>query len=340
VASSAGFSGSDEETHVIPDQTTLVYAFSYSLVTMGLFVTLSSGQFSAAHGALMGLGGYAAAVSTVSYHLPFGVALVIGALFAGLVGIVFAVLLTRTTGLLLGTVSIALGQAISLAVQNVGSLGGSQGYTGVPIKTTLGLAITLACVAVIGLALLQRTALGQSFLAVNRDETVARSLGISVRTVRLVGFGLGGLLAGLGGGLITHAAGLIQPAQLSFASEAQFFIFLVIGGFASPWGAFIGTLLVYYVQEVLLRFGNSGDLVLFGHAILSYQDRFWVLGLIMTVLVLTRPSGLIPRQRSRLAARAFLPGLPWRDRRDRVWSRQRAPIRANAGILDAGEGDR
>jgi branched-chain amino acid transport system permease protein len=318
---------------VIPDQTTLVYAFCYSLVTMGLFVTLSSGQFSAAHGALMGLGGYAAAVSTVSYHLPFGVALLVGAVFAGLIGIALAVLLRRTTGLLLGTVTIAVGQAISLAVQNIGSLGGSQGYTGVPIKTTLWLAITLACAAVTVLVLFRRTALGQSFLAVNRDETVARSLGISVLAVRVAGFGLGGLLAGLGGGLITHAAGLIQPAQLSFAAEAQFFIFLVIGGFASPLGAFLGTLLVYYVQEVLLRFGDSGDLVLFGHAILSYQDRFWILGLIMTVLVLTRPSGLVPRQRTWLRPRArFLP------RRDPMRPRPTTPLGTDAGILDVRDG--
>ncbi|MCU1500945.1 MAG: hypothetical protein JWM12_299, partial [Ilumatobacteraceae bacterium] len=40
----------------------LVVAFAYACVTLGLQLTLASGQFSVTHAALMGLGAYAGGV--------------------------------------------------------------------------------------------------------------------------------------------------------------------------------------------------------------------------------------------------------------------------------------
>jgi len=83
---------------------------------------------------------------------------------------------------------------------------------------------------------------------------------------------------------------------LSFAQEPKFFIYLVIGGFTSPWGALLGTLAMYYVQEVILRFGESSTLTIFGVHVLDYKDRFWILGLLLIVVVLTHPRGVFVRR--------------------------------------------
>jgi len=241
----------------IPDSLTITYACAFSLVTLGLYVTISSGQFSVAHAALMGVGGYAAGIATVNWNLPFPLALLAGAAAGALLGLAIAFVLQRTSGILLATVTIALGQAIALTIQNVPSLGGSQGYTGIPIRTTVWWTIALTIVAFALILGLLRTRIGLEFLAVSHDETVSKALGISILATRLWGFGLGGLLAGLGGGLIAHQNGLIQPSELSFAQEPKFFIYLVIGGFTSPWGALLGTLAMYYVLKVNLRLGQS-----------------------------------------------------------------------------------
>jgi branched-chain amino acid transport system permease protein len=280
----------------IPDSLTIAYAFAFSLVTLGLFVTISSGQFSVAHAALMGVGGYAAGIATVNWNAPFPIALLAGAAAGALLGLAIAFVLQRTSGILLATVTIALGQAIALTIQNVPSLGGSQGYTGIPIRTTVWWTIALTVIAFGVILGLLRTRIGLEFLAVSHDETVSKALGISILATRLWGFGLGGLLAGLGGGLVAHQNGLIQPSELSFAQEPKFFIYLVIGGFTSPWGALLGTLAMYYVQEVILRFGESSTLTIFGVHVLDYKDRFWILGLLLIVVVLTRPRGVFVRR--------------------------------------------
>jgi branched-chain amino acid transport system permease protein len=268
----------------------LTLACIYSLVTLGLQITIASGQFSVMHAALMGVGGYVSGIASVEFRLPFALALLVGLLAGGSIGVVVSVILRRTSGLLLGTVTVALGQSMSLIAQNIAPLGASQGYTGIPLHTDLPWA---AAALVAGLALvlfIGRSRVGYAILAVGKDETVARSLGISVERVRAVGFGVGGALAGLGGGLLAHNNGLIEPSNLAFSAEPLFFIFLIVGGLGSPWGAVLGTFLMWWLQE-LLRFGQNGQFLF-----LSQADRYWLLGLILIVVVVLRPDGLLRRR--------------------------------------------
>lgn len=287
----------------------LVVAFAYACITLGLQLTLASGQFSVSHAALMGMGGYAGGLASKEWHVPFLLALLIGAAFGALLGSVLALVLQRTSGVLLGTVTIAIGQAIAIIMRNTDSvfgkqIGGSQGLAGIPTKTTLPWAAGGFAVALAAALALRRSRVGMAMLALGKDETVARSLGISLLGTRLWGFGGGGALAGLGGALIAHNNGIIEPKDLSFASEPLFFIFLMMGGVTTPWGAVVGTFGVWWLQE-LLRFPWSSDGTL---GFLDQQDRYWILGLLLVLMVLFRQEGLIVRRTRRRGATA--PSVP------------------------------
>lgn len=275
----------------------LVVALSYAVITLGLQLTLASGQFSVAHAALAGLGGYAGGLASINGHWPFPVALAAGAAIGLVAGAVLAAVLARTSGILLGTVTIAVGQTLAVLMRNLNTvfglrLGGSQGLSGIPTRTGVGWAAGTLALALAASLALRASGVGLSMLAVGRDETVARSLGISVLTTRLWGFAGGGALAGLGGALIAHNNGIVEPKDLSFASEPLFFIFLMIGGLATPWGAVAGAVGVWWLQE-LLRFPWSDDgTFLF----LDQQDRYWILGVVLILVVLFRQQGAIPRR--------------------------------------------
>jgi branched-chain amino acid transport system permease protein len=266
-----------------------VVALTYGLVTLGLYVTLASGQFSVAHAALMGLGGYMGGWATTQWNLPFPIAIILGGLAGGLGGLLIAFILQRTSGILLGTVTIAIGQSLSLVAQNTEFLGASQGLTGIPLKSDLPTATILMALALTAVLLIQRTSFGMQVVAAGRDETVARSLGVSILGVRLYGFGFGGFLAGLGGVLLAHHNGVIDPSNLSYAFEPLFFIFLVLGGYSSAWGAVLGAIGVTWIMEAL-RF--NGGTFLF----LDQQDRPWLLGLVLVIVLIISPDGAIRRK--------------------------------------------
>jgi ABC-type branched-subunit amino acid transport system permease subunit len=66
----------------------------------------------------------------------------------------------------------------------------------------------------------------------------------------------------------------------------------MIGGFTTPWGAVIGTLGVWWLQE-MLRFPWTSN----GHfGFLQQQDRYWILGLLLIVVVLFRQQGILVRR--------------------------------------------
>jgi branched-chain amino acid transport system permease protein len=202
----------------------LVVACAYACVTLGLQLTLASGQFSVAHAALMGLGAYAGGIATKAWHWPFLTSLALGLAVGAFFGAVLAIMLQRTSGVLLGTVTIAVGQSAAIIMRNTTEVfgvktGGSQGLAGIPTKTTLWWAAGGLLFA-LGIALsIRRSRVGMAMLALGKDETVARSLGVWQLSIRLWGFAGGGALAGLGGVLIAHNNGIIEPANLSFANE-------------------------------------------------------------------------------------------------------------------------
>lgn len=283
-------------------------AFAYAVVTVGLQVTLSSGQFSVAHAALMGLGGYAGGIITIKWHPPFVLALLGGTMVSGLLGMALAGALVHTSGVLLGTVTIAAGQTASIILTNVSSVAGvatngSQGLS-VPLLTTLPWAAGCLVVALSVAVALRRSATGFAMLGVGRDETVARSLGISTLATRLYGFGVGGSLAGLGGVLLAHNNGVIEPSNLAFSAEPLLFIFLVLGGRSTPWGAAAGAVGVWWLQDLLTFPWSASGRFLF----LNQQDRYWILGIILIVVVLYRQRGLLVRRPIRY--RPPGPGMP------------------------------
>jgi branched-chain amino acid transport system permease protein len=97
----------------------------FAIAGIGLFITIASGQFSIAHAALMGLGGYAAALASTTWgELSFWLATLFGALVGGVSGVILALLLRRMGGMLLAVATLAIGVALSVIVSNIDYLGG------------------------------------------------------------------------------------------------------------------------------------------------------------------------------------------------------------------------
>ena len=216
--------------------------------------------------------------------------------------------------MLLGTVTIAAGQALSIIMRNTTEVfgvptGGSQGLTGIPTTSTLGWA-----------ALARPSPCSPRWPcgAAGRGWGCSRS----ARTRRSRGRWASGSSAsacGASGSAARSPAsagccsrdnnGVIQPAQLSFANEPLFFIFLMVGGLTTPWGALLGAIAVWWLQELLRYPWSSDGRFLF----LQQNDRYWILGALLVLVVLFRPYGLLVRRPLRVPGRRATPSPPPAD---------------------------
>ncbi len=113
----------------------------------------------------------------------------------------------------------------------------------------------LVVLGAVGL-LLQRSRLGMIIRAGVQDREMVEALGINVRRVFTLVFGLGVGLAALGGVLAAPSIGLSNSMGETFMVKAL--IALAIGGLTSFPGAAFGSFLVGMVEQFIIKYGQIG----------------------------------------------------------------------------------
>jgi branched-chain amino acid transport system permease protein len=129
--------------------------------------------------------------------------------------------------------------------------------------------------------LLRDTRIGRAIVAVRMDREAAALMGVNVKRVNAVTFGIGALMAGAAGALLSIIYPISPLNSSLFLGKA--FVVCVLGGLGSVPGALIGGLVLGIVES----FGSFW----FGpeHAVtLSFT--------VLLVLLFVRPSGILGRK--------------------------------------------
>jgi branched-chain amino acid transport system permease protein len=144
--------------------------------------------------------------------------------------------------------------------------------------------------------LLQRSRLGMIIRAGVQDSAMVEALGINVRRVFTLVFGLGVGLAALGGVIAAPASGLSDAMGATLLLGSL--IALAIGGLTSYPGAAAGAIIVGLVQQFIIRYGQIG-------INLPFLDEPWKPTppivpastiILMIIVLLVLPQGLFGRK--------------------------------------------
>lgn len=133
---------------------------------------------------------------------------------------------------------------------------------------------------------------GRTLRAMRDNDIVADSLGknlLSLRTSMLV---LGGMIAGLSGGLLVGFINLWAPSGWGYAETIVLFAAVIIGGAGNHKGAIIGAILVPVLFEEVTRFIPP-----FGPPGLIPALQWVAIGLLIVVFLWFRPQGILPEKR-------------------------------------------
>jgi branched-chain amino acid transport system permease protein len=264
-----------------------------ALISSGLTIIYGAlGVLNLAHGAMFMLGGYAGYVAC-SYTGSFVVAVITGALFLFIVGVVLERVVIRhfykrpPEDQLLVTFGLAI-----CFVETVRFFFESLSKTVPPPKifagiTNLGFMFyptyRLAVVGIVAVALLAlflmlyKTRLGLIVRAGIEDSVMVDSLGLNVDRVFMVVFGIGAMAAGFAG--IVNAPVVSLAPDMGEAILVQTFVVVVIGGVGSFPGAILGGLIAGEIIS-LTSMVNPGY---------SYVMLFAA----MTLVLVLRPHGLL-----------------------------------------------
>lgn len=303
---------------LVGDGTLLSFTVFVILALLAVSMSLvwgMAGIFSFGQTVFFGIAAYGYAIlmiNTDNAAIAVPAAVVLACLAALLIG--FFTIYGRVSDLYIAVITLAVslllyqyintlsGPAAQIGAANLG------GYTGIPgvpplavpgrpdlyadVKATHFIAVGTLIVVFIGLQFLERSAFGQTVVAVRENELRAELLAYDSRFYRLAVFVLGGGIAGLAGVLYASWGGFVEPSVFSLAFAAQLIIWSVAGGVSSPIGALVGALLI---QGLTTWLGTK-----------QIADNNIVLGTIFIVCVLLLPSGLVPAIR-RLVVRKEIP---------------------------------
>ncbi|MFN3349025.1 branched-chain amino acid ABC transporter permease [Pseudorhodoplanes sp.] len=169
---------------------------------------------------------------------------------------------------------------------------------GIPYPTYRIAIMVVGLLVALGLYLLvNKTRIGMLVRAGSTHREMVRALGVDIRLLYTVVFGLGALLAGLAGLM----AGPLLAVQVGMGEQILIltFVVVVIGGLGSIRGAFYGALIVG-VTDTMLRAFLPGLLKTFMTA--SEADALGAglssmgIYLVMALVLLIRPQGLFHAQ--------------------------------------------
>ncbi|HZT89885.1 MAG TPA: branched-chain amino acid ABC transporter permease [Stellaceae bacterium] len=264
-----------------------------ALISSGLTIIYGTlGVLNLAHGAMFMLGGYAGYVAFQATG-SFVIAIVVGALFLVVVGVVIEFVIIRhfysrpPEDQLLVTFGIGI-VIVELVRFAFGSLSKTvpppawgagvtpMGFLVYPTYRIVVLGIAAAALTVLYFVL-YRTRLGMIVRAGIEDSGMVGMLGINVYRVFMVVFGIGAMAAGFAG--IVYAPVVSLTPDMGEAILVQTFVVVVIGGVGSFTGAIIGGLIAGEILSLTSMIDPA------------YSQVMLFAG--MTLVLLLRPQGLL-----------------------------------------------
>lgn len=263
-----------------------------------------------AHGAFYMIGAYGAAL-VGERSGSFVLAALAGLSAAALAGLIIEFVVIRrlysrdhvqqvlaTFGVILlvneGTTILFGRQPLYLPIPGILS-GTVQIIPGVPYPAYRVAIIAAGLLVAIGLSLfINKTRIGMLVRAGSTHRDMVRALGVNIRLLYTLVFGLGALLAGLGGIL----AAPLLAVQVGMGEQILIltFVVVVVGGVGSIRGAFVGAMVVGVTDTLLRAFL---PMVLHRVMTISQADALGAglssmgIYLVMALVLLIRPQGLV-----------------------------------------------
>ncbi len=236
-----------------------------------------TGQFSIGHAGFMAVGSYVGVVATTNFHLPFIVALILGAVCAGILGFLIGLPTLRLRGDYLAIATLGLGEIIRIVIMNIEYVGGAAGFKGIPHLTNFAWVYGAMLITLFFIKNFVNSSHGRACIAIRENEIAAEAMGVNTTKYKVMAFTIGAAFAGIAGGLFAHQFYLISPNSFTFLASFNYLIMVVLGGMGSITGSIAGAFVVTFISAALASFPEA---------------RMIIYALALILLMFYRPQGL------------------------------------------------
>ena len=277
---SSGALSSSLSGQLVPICCYIVMALSLNL-TVGIL-----GELSLGHAGFMSVGAFSGVVVSMSLQeiIPSGpvrlaVAMVVGAVLAGLAGFIVGVPVLRLQGDYLAIVTLAFGEIIKniinilyvgvdenglrFSIANEMALGLGEGGRAIlkgPMGVTTNVKLSsftagfiLVLIALTVVLNLVNSRAGRAVMALRDNRIAAESVGIQVTKYKLMAFVTSAVLAGAAGALYAMNYSSIAAKKFDFNTSILVLVFVVLGGLGNIRGSIVAAAFLTVLPEFLRK---------------------------------------------------------------------------------------
>ena len=225
------------------------------------------GLLSFGHAAYFGMGGYIAGNLAKAWGMTPEVAILGGAVVAGLLGAAFGWVAIRRQGIYFAMITLALAQMVYFFCVQAPFTGGEDGIQAIPRGNLLGVVPLdrdmnmywlVAGVFLAGFLLIHRivhSPFGQVLKAIRENEPRTTSLGYKTDDYKLLAFILSATLAGVAGATKSLVFGIATLTDVHWSMSGEVVLMTLVGGLGTVFGPVIGAAVIVTMQNYLAELG-------------------------------------------------------------------------------------
>ncbi|MCD8048209.1 MAG: branched-chain amino acid ABC transporter permease [Clostridia bacterium] len=266
----------------------------YSMLAVSLNLTVGIlGELSLGHAGFVCVGAFSGAMFTrcLSGVMPgwlcFLLAFVVGAIVAGVFGLLIGIPVLRLRGDYLAIVTLAFGEIIKNIVNviyvgrdssgftivfnsNAGVsldsdgewlMNGAQGVTGITKYSSFTIGVVLLLITLVVVLNFINSRTGRAVMAIRDNRIAAEATGINVTKYKLMAFTVSAVLAGMAGVLYAHNYVILKAKTFDYNFSILILVFVVLGGIGSVRGSVIAATILYILPEMLRGFSEYRMLI-------------------------------------------------------------------------------
>lgn len=273
----------------------LIPICSYVIMALALNLVVGfSGELSLGHAGFMSVGAFSGVVASIALQnsvtsgpVRLILSIIIGAIFAGIAGIVIGVPVLRLQGDYLAIVTLAFGEIIknvlnclyvgvdsnglhfsmtdanSFNLQDGGTvvINGPMGALGITKLSTFFSGAVLTLIALFIIQNLANSRNGRAIKAIRDNRIAAEACGLNITKYKLMAFVTSAALAGSAGALYALNFSTIVPKKFDFNTSILILVFVVLGGIGNLTGSIIAAAILTVLPELLRQFQDYRMLV-------------------------------------------------------------------------------
>lgn len=238
-----------------------------AIAAFSVYIMLRMDLLSFALPGFMAIGGYSMAIAAKAGITNVLALMVISFAVPALAAIPLGSLVLRLKGTYFVLITFAFNEVMQLLLFELKPLtGGSNGISGVPATTFMGMefssnAAVVVITSIVGLIAALVTACvtvfyRREFASISENDTLATSLGLVTRRYKTIGLVASSGVAGLAGFALVNMLLTAHPSSFTTMSGFSYIVFAIVGGRASMMGPLLGAAVL---TTATLAFSTKGE---------------------------------------------------------------------------------